>query len=65
MWLELGLGLAGLLVWAYLYLTKDYGYFKARGITEDPATFPFGSDVAWKSITGKGRAGEAVPTVLF
>ena len=37
----------------YWYVTKQFGYFKKRGVPEDSASFPFGSEVSWKVWTGK------------
>ena len=52
MWTELLLVcLAGCLA-VYWYITKDFGYFRKRGIAEEPGTFPFGSDGAWKVWLG-------------
>ena len=37
----------------YMYVTKDFGYFKKHGVPETPGYFPFGSELAKKAFTGK------------
>jgi cytochrome P450 family 9 len=37
----------------YFYITKNYGYFKAKGLAEAPGSFPFGSEHMWKLMTRK------------
>lgn len=53
MWIEILLVTLSLLLYLYWYITKDWGYFKARGITEDTPVFPFGSSGLWKLMSGK------------
>jgi hypothetical protein len=53
MWLHILLFVIGLITFSYWYLTKEFGYFKARGICEPPASFPFGSEPAKRIFTGK------------
>lgn len=39
----------------YLLWTRNYGKYRANGITEDPATFPLGSKIAWNALTGRNH----------
>jgi len=43
MLVEIALVLLSLLLVLYWYITKNFGYFKSRGLAESPGTFPFGS----------------------
>ena len=53
MWFELLIIFVGALVGNYFYITRKYGYFKARGIPEVPAHYPFGAYEFWLMLTGK------------
>ena len=48
MWLYLILAFVALLAYLYVTITKDYGFFAARGIKESPGYFPFGSKAMLK-----------------
>ena len=60
MLIEIVLLLVGLLLLAYWYITKNYGYFKNQGILELPGSFPFGSDTSWSFFLGKECALKAL-----
>ena len=60
MLIESVLLIVGLLLLAYWYITKNYGYFKSHGIPELPGTFPFGSDSSWSFFLGKECALKAL-----
>jgi len=53
MWLEILLLLSSLFLYLYWYVTKHFGYFKARGVAEATPTFPFGSNHMWKLMMRK------------
>ena len=38
---------------AFLRITKDFGYFKKRGVPEVPTIFPWGSELHKKMLSGK------------
>ena len=56
MWIEIVLLVLSLFLVLYVYITKNYGYFKKRGFSEAEGTFPFGSDPIWKLMLGKVNA---------
>ena len=37
----------------YFFVTSSYGYFKSKGVPEDPGAFPFGSTPMWQMFMGK------------
>nr|AIL94161.1 cytochrome P450 CYP3025A2 [Tigriopus japonicus] len=53
MWVELIIILIGLLFSWYLYMTRKYNYFKAKGIPYMEPCFPFGSNNMYKTFTGQ------------
>lgn len=53
MLLEILLLVFSLFLYLYWYITKNFGYFKERGITEDKPVFPFGSSPMWALMTRK------------
>ena len=55
MWLNILLFFIGVFTFFYWYITKEFGYFKARGVVEAPASFPFGSEPARNMFTGKNQ----------
>ena len=48
---EILLALLAVLLVLYWYITKNFKYFANHGIAEEPGSFPFGSDAAWKCWT--------------
>ena len=53
MLVEILLVLLTLFLGVYFWITKNYGYFKAKGLAESPGTFPFGSEHMWKMMMRK------------
>ncbi len=53
MWMTVLLVLLGGLSYLYFSVTKQYGYFKSRGVAESPGSFPFGSPAMAKMYTGR------------
>ena len=45
--------LAVLCIAVYRKMTAKFGFFAARGVAEDPPSFPFGSEVQKKMLTGE------------
>ena len=45
--------LVAVLFCAHFYITKKFGWFKARGIHEYEPAFPFGSPNTWELFSGK------------
>ena len=50
MWIVL---LLGIFLLSYLYVKKKFTFFSKHGVPHQPGTFPLGSDVIWKILTGK------------
>ena len=55
MWTELLLFCVFLFSLLYWYVTKHFGYFSKHGVPEEPGSFPFGSQNAWRTYT-KGQS---------
>ena len=55
MWVEVALGLAGLFAALYLYMTRNYGFFKARGVKHVKPVFPWGSPMTKEVTLGKTK----------
>ena len=53
MWLYIVSAALCLLTYAYVTMTRRYGCFRAKGIKEGPAYFPFGSPHTFKMLTGR------------
>ena len=53
MWFYVVAVLACLFTWAYLHMTRHFGCFRAKGVKELPAYFPFGSPHNIKMFLGK------------
>ncbi len=53
MWLSVLVAFVGLLTAAYFWGTRKYGWFKARGVAEAPAYFPFGCKQNFQVFTGR------------
>ena len=53
MWMNVILLLVAAVTSAYYYMTRRFGWFKARGIEEYDPKFPFGSPNTWELFTGK------------
>lgn len=53
MLVEVILILLTLFLGVYFYITKHYGYYKAKGLAEAPGSFPFGSEHMWQLMTRK------------
>lgn len=53
MLIELVVLLFSLAVGLYFYLTRNVGFFKSRGVLEMPNVFPWGSEAAKMTYTGK------------
>ena len=53
MWVNVLLFIAAVLAAIYYYLTRNYGWFKDRGVHEYEPTLPFGNPEANQLIMGK------------
>ena len=53
MLVEAGLLLLVIFFYFYYEVTKQYGFFKERGVPFSKPAFPFGSDCTWKAFTGQ------------
>ena len=53
MWVNVLLFLLALVTAAYFYLTRNVGWFKARGIGEIDYVFPFGCQEMKQTVMGK------------
>ena len=53
MWVNVLLFIAAVLAAIYYYLTRNYGWFKDRGVHEHEPTLPFGSTEANQLVMGK------------
>jgi cytochrome P450 family 6 len=53
MWITVLVLSASFVLLLYLYFTRNYGSYKAKGCTEMKPTFPFGSSNVWDLYTGK------------
>jgi hypothetical protein len=53
MWLTVLTIVIGFFGVLYLRMRKQYSYFRSKGIAEDPAYFPLGSNTTWKLLTGR------------
>ena len=45
--------LIGLVMAFYFYIKKKFNYFSSISVPHQPGTFPLGSDVTWKMLSGK------------
>ena len=53
MWVNILLFLATLLIAVYWLVTRNYGWFKARGVHEHEGAFPMGCAESNQAVTGK------------
>ena len=53
MWVNVLLFLVAVATAAYLYIRRNVGWFKARGIYENEFVFPYGSSQVKKAFQGK------------
>ena len=53
MWVNVLLFLVAVATAAYFYITRNFGWFKARGVYEHEPAFPFGCAEANQQLMGK------------
>jgi hypothetical protein len=53
MWLTVLTIVIGFFGVLYFRMRQQYSYFRSKGIAEDPAYFPLGSNTTWKLLTGR------------
>ena len=58
MWVEVLLFLVAAATAAYLYITRNVGWFKARGVCEHDYSFPCGTPEFVQAMQGKLGFGE-------
>ena len=64
MLVEAGLLFLLILLFAYYYVTKQWGFFTALGVPYGKPTFPFGSSNAWQCFTGKAPLTDTVKLIV-
>ena len=53
MWVNVLIFLIAVATAAYFYLTRNFGWFKARGVYEHDPSFPFGNPETNQAMMGR------------
>ena len=65
MWMNVFLFLVAAATAAYFYITRKFGWFKARGVYEHDPAFPFGCHEVNQTMMGKVAFTRSIKPVYF